>query len=455
MGADGKGSLIDFDSPDVFAAAGTPKKMLEQFARQLASVSENPLSGYAFKRILSDRDITPEQEGGDLLIRANGTGFTRTVEKYLHNYGLPEDLVEVTMLEDLNKIFEPDGTFTDIGIQRHENGNWELYLEEEEKGRVLLANTGSGVKTILLVLAFLHLVPHIENKNLSEYLFGFEELENNLHPALQRRLLLYLKNIATEKGCKIFLTTHSNVSIDLFAEDEDAQILHVTHNRNQGSVRAVTTYVDNKGILDDLDVRASDLLQANGVIWVEGPSDRIYFNRWVKIFSNDAFQEGVHYQCVFYGGRLLAHLSADDPDVDEDEALKILRVNRNAVILMDSDKERMNQPINATKKRIVREMEQIKVMSWVTKGREVENYIPPEAIAAYYGRNGLNGPGRYGDFADYLRHIKSGEGKRFEKNKVLFADRISRHITKENARSVLDLEKQMFDVIKRIREWNK
>ena len=454
LDANGQANLVDFDVPETFQAAGFPKSRLEIFVRPLMPSIKNPFSDYKFRRILSDRDITPEQEGKDLGIDANGSGFTSTVEKYLHDYGLPENLIERTILDALNKVFEPDGTFIDIGIQRHGDGSWEVYLEEEEKGRILLANTGSGIKTILLVLAFLYLVPHVEGKEPGEYLFGFEELENNLHPALQRRLLLYLRNFAWETGCRIFLTTHSNVSIDLFSEDEQAQILHVNHDGSQASVRAVTTYVHNRGILDDLDVRASDLLQANGVVWVEGPSDRIYFNRWVEIFSDDSLREGVHYQCVFYGGRLLAHLSADDPDVDEDEALKILRVNRHAVVIMDSDKERSNQPISSTKKRIVSEMDNVGGMSWVTKGREIENYLPAQAIAAHYGRSTAKAPTQFADFAAYLSRIKAGEGKRFERKKTLFAERVSRHITLDNARSMLDLEKRMSEAVRRIRKWN-
>ena len=50
-----------------------------------------------------------------------------------------------------------------------------------------VSHTGSGIKTILLVLVFLYLVPRIERRTLADYVFGFEELENNLHPALQRR----------------------------------------------------------------------------------------------------------------------------------------------------------------------------------------------------------------------------------------------------------------------------
>jgi putative ATP-dependent endonuclease of the OLD family len=212
-------------------------------------------------------------------------------------------------LDDLNCIFEPDASFTRIlvqqlGDEKAINERWEVFLEESEKGRIPLSQSGSGLKTVLLVLIYLYLVPEIEKKELSHYLFGFEELENNLHPALQRRLLSYLRKKAVEKGCRFFLTTHSSVAIDLFASDDQAQILHVTHDGKRASVRTVKTYIENCGVLDDLDIRASDLLQSNGIVWVEGPTDRLYFNHWIDVWTDRKLKEGTHYQCVFYGGRL-------------------------------------------------------------------------------------------------------------------------------------------------------
>ncbi len=41
----------------------------------------------------------------------------------------------------------------------------------------------------------------------------------------------------------------------------------------------VEHFLDKNSILSDIGFKASDILQANGVIWVEGPSDRIYINR--------------------------------------------------------------------------------------------------------------------------------------------------------------------------------
>jgi putative ATP-dependent endonuclease of OLD family len=196
------------------------------------------------------------------------------------------------------------------------------------------------------------------------------------------------------------------VAIDLFAHDTEGQVLHVTHDRTCAALKRVVTYVDNRGILDDLDIRASDFLQANGIVWLEGPSDRLYFNRWMELISNGAIREGAHYQCVFYGGRLLAHLSASDPTVDVDDVVRILRVNRNAILIVDSDKATSKQQINSTKQRLLDEIKALDGVAWLTAGREVENYIPDSVIAALYPKADLTDRTGYSDFVDTLEAIK-------------------------------------------------
>lgn len=425
----------------------------QDYEKRLAERKGNPFSGFVFRRLQAERDIVPEPDTDSLDIAANGRGLTNAFQNFINKASLPSDLIEKLLLGELNRIFEPDATFTDITVQKLNTGNWELYIEEAEKGRVSLTHSGSGIKTILLLLAFLHLVPVIQNVSPSQYLFGFEELENYLHPAIQRRLLLYLREKAVEVGFRVFLTTHSSVAIDLFASDDRAQILHVTHDGRCASVKRTITYVDNRGILDDLDIRASDLLQANGIVWLEGPSDRLYFNRWIDLWSDGKIKEGAHYQCVYYGGRLLAHLSANDPQIDPDETVKILKVNRNAILLIDSDQKKEGEPINQTKKRLLSEIEGVGGIGWVTVGKEIENYIPKAAIGALYGSATAPDCGRYEHFADYLDRFRKGEGLKYSRNKVLFAERVTPRITKENM-ATLDLNQRLEEVCKRIKAWN-
>ena len=207
-------------------------------------------------------------------------------------------------------------------------------------------------------------------------------------------------------------------------------------------------------VLDDLDVRASDLLQSNGVVWVEGPSDRIYIKRWIELWTGSELIEGAHYQCVFYGGRLLAHLSADDPQIQTEELVKILQVNRNAILVLDSDRNQEGEELNATKKRLISEFENMDGISWVTAGREVENYIPLEALRKHYSDDSHNPFYRFQLFREHLNNIIPGEGERFSKNKVLYAEMICSHFTKENLAGVLDLKERLNTVCDRIRTWN-
>jgi hypothetical protein len=337
---------------------------------------------------------------------------------------------------------------------RSDDAHWEIFLQEEKKGRVPVSQSGSGLKTILLVLSFLYLAPEIENVNRSNIIYAFEELENNLHPALQRRLLLFLRNVALRDKCVFFLTTHSNVFIDLFSADEHAQIIHVNHDGETSAAKRVSTYIESRGILDDLDVRASDLLQSNGIIWVEGPSDRLYINRWIEIWTNGQLREGAHYQCVFYGGRLLAHLDVEELNERQKSKIQTLRVNRNAAILIDSDKRSSGDSINRTKRRIIEEIDEVGGLAWVTEGREVENYLPRQAIRSLFGVQSARAINKFGDPVKYLNRVSPGAGDRYLRSKVVFAEKVREHITREGMKRRLDLADKVDELCKRIKKWN-
>lgn len=430
-----------------------------QYANNLSGLlSRNPFKGKLFRRLAAERDIVQESDNQNnpIEVQDNGRGITNMIQCFLNKSNLPSDLVEVTLLNALNQVFGPDGQFTHIVCQQHQNGLWEIYLGQANKGRVALSQSGSGLKTIIQALCFIHLLPVVAKKNAQECIFAFEELENNLHPALQRRLLTYIATQARENNFIVFLTTHSNVAIDIFNTQSDAQIIHVTHDGETASCRTVKAFVEHSGVLDDLDVRASDLLQSNGIIWVEGPSDRVYLNRWIDLWSNGTLVEGNHYQCVFYGGRLLAHLSGQASDDEGDEGVSILKVNRNAIVVIDSDKRARATPINATKKRVIDEIEGVGGMSWVTHGREVENYITPAILTKWRTSLGVVIPtqDQYSSFFDYLDTLDSGLGTKFSAQKPLLAEQIAAVTSRDDLVATTLLAERLTQVCARIRRWN-
>ena len=382
------------------------------YQKNLCNSIETPFEKKFFRRVLAERDITPETNSNTILVESNGKGITTAIQSFINKSKLRSELIEVDMLDALNEIFSNDAVFTDIVCQLHDTNLWEIYLEEKNKGRIALSKSGSGLKTVITVLVSLFIVPEIEKKPLSNYTFGFEELENNIHPSLLRKLNDYIYNLSIEHDFIYFLTTHSNVLIDQVSKQDDAQILHVTQSDGKSNCNVAKTYIANNGILDDLDIRASDLLQSNGIIWVEGPSDRIYLNKWISLWSDNTLKEGTHYQIIFYGGRLVSHLSGLTPD-DESDGIFILSANRNSFIMMDSDKKTKVSRLKPSVKRIKEEFEQLKLPYWITKGKEIENYISSDVVNEFLNISSSSQVDSYDSFFDYLDTLKTGREKVF------------------------------------------
>lgn len=123
-------------------------------------------------------------------------------------------------------------------------------------------------------------------------------------------------------------------------------------------------------------------MNSNCVIWVEGPSDRIYLKHLIDLLSDDELHEGQHYSVMFYGGKLLSHLTADDPQMVS-ELISLLKINRNSAILIDSDRKKHGGWVNETKRRIKNEAQETGAYVWTSQGREIENYFKPEFWASH------------------------------------------------------------------------
>lgn len=260
------------------------------------------LARKVFQRLAAERDIQPESAGVELTLSQEGRGATNIIRRYLNTADAryPRELIRHELLGALNEVFGPDGEFTEITVRHHDDSppsgiskdSWEVFLGEERKGLVALSRSGSGLKTVILVLLHLLVVPEFKGRDRSEFVFAFEELENNLHPALLRRLFKFIESYALQEKVTVFLTTHSSTALDFFGLLPHAQIIHVLHDGQSATTQPVAAHFDKLGVISELGAKPSDLLQANGIIWVEGPSDCIYVNRWVGLFSNGELQEG-------------------------------------------------------------------------------------------------------------------------------------------------------------------
>lgn len=230
-----------------------------------------------------------------------------------------------------------------------------------------LSSLGTGTHEVIILAAAATV---LENSVLC-----VEEPELHLHPLLQKKLITYLSEATTNQ---YLFTTHSAHLLDT----EWAEIFHVHYTNDQTVVSAISSTKEKSNICHNLGYRASDILQSNCIIWVEGPSDRIYIKHWLSSID-DSLIEGVHYSIMFYGGRLFSHLTADDLDDENyrvNDFISVRKLNRNTTIVFDSDKSGSRVRLNKTKKRLKEEFNKGPGFAWVTKGREIENYIDPDVI---------------------------------------------------------------------------
>jgi putative ATP-dependent endonuclease of OLD family len=276
-----------------------------------------------------------------------------------------------------------------------------------------------------------------------------EEPEIHLHPELQR---YFLRFIAEKTENTYYITTHSNVFLDAHP---NVNICHVRFDGVKSTVEQAETTQRGRDVLTDMGYKASDLLQSNGVIWVEGPSDRIYLKRWLELMGAD-FAEGIHYAVGFYGGSVRAHFTfADDPVED---LVQALRINRNALLITDRDGDSETSQLSKHKDRVLKELGP--GSCWVTKGREIENYLHPALIERYlaqrYGRAirvRLSMDGRLDNSLSTATKNETGAKVRYSDEKVAYARQFCGLMTLEDL-NVSDLREWLNRVIAHIRKWN-
>lgn len=222
---------------------------------------------------------------------------------------------------------------------------------------------GDGLQSLLIILFPIFL------RKEEETLVFIEEPEQHLHHSWQKLLVETL--LCDEfKNMQYFISTHSPAFINadktaLFSVDRDANDL--------SSVVPVNLDEHKRDIVHALGFRPSDLLQANYLLFVEGPSDRYYISKLLKMHKPN-WEEGKDYKIVVLGGNNFRHI-LNDGNKNTLEAL--LSINGKIGIILDSDKTSEDEEIKDPNKVAIRALfEEKGLFVWITGLREIENYIP-------------------------------------------------------------------------------
>ena len=439
-----------------------PQDKINQSSGIIRSYLGKPLSGYQMRRINAERYIRAESHnrGNDIFrvdsITADGTQATQVIDRLVNKAGERSGLVHGSLLRTLNGILAPDCSFQRISALDVADQRSEVHLEDSSGRLIPLSGMGSGIKTILLVLLNTLVIPRL-NHSIEpwRWVFAFEELENNLHPAILRRLIKYLCDHVETSRATLFITTHSTIVVDILTARKDAQIIHVRRNEESSTTSSVSCRNTQVQTLQDMGIRPSDVLLSNVVLWVEGPSDKTYLNKWIDLFSGGRLREFVHYQFIFLAGSLGAHYtfaSSDPSEAEVNSLIEALRINHNAAMILDSDKRSEAWELKPHVKKLQQSKDK-DVFFWLTDGREMENYIPPSVMKAYFGVDLAEDR----KFESVFEATETIEGhKSWRDRKPEYAHRIVERpeYTKEALAGWLDLEARCSELVNQIAIWN-
>jgi len=234
-----------------------------------------------------------------------------------------------------------------------------------------LNKRGSGIRRMVLMSSFLADVEqNTKNSKDGDIVYAIEEPETSMHPNLQKNLIEALKELSKSKGYQIFISTHSPALMRLL---ETSSIRYVEQDKNGKSQinffndDVAKKIVENLGILPNI---------GKVVVCVEGENDENFLlniNQGINELKN----------IIDLKSGLLAIIPLRGSNLKNWINRYILQ-NTNAIEFHLYDKDSDNK--------YEKDIERVKgrkdgSCGFLTKKREIENYIHREIIEEEFGIN--------------------------------------------------------------------
>ena len=135
-------------------------------------------------------------------------------------------------------------------------------------------------------------------------------------------------------------------------------------------------------------------------------------------------------------------------------------MNPNIVVVCDGDRSAKDAPLKHRVRRIREEVDRIPAGHvWITRAREIENYIPNGVLEQALNVSSLPDPGQFDSFFPRQRSRRKSyveenlNGRHIDKMKLAMSS--VPHMTRDVMESRFDWNEQMAKIVKRIESWNR
>ncbi len=253
------------------------------------------------------------------------------------------------------------------------------------------SSLGDGIKAALNILFEALKFKYIKDEkdfNYNSLCLIIDEFDMNMHQNLSSTVFKSIIEISNVKSTnnQIILSSHSNSFIDQ-CENVDISINNIClSEKSLSSVQLITNKKDLITAFKEIGYKPSSFFISNGIIWVEGPSDIIYINFLIKIYSrfhgNDEFIRGKHFDFILYGGSNIKHHNLSDYFTDN--FINILNINPNCFIVFDRDNygtSKANSSEN-NKKKIIEALNN-EDKYFMTQGSYIEYYLEQSDLQTF------------------------------------------------------------------------
>jgi hypothetical protein len=172
-----------------------------------------------------------------------------------------------------------------------------------------LAQYGSGVEQMLVLAS--EIVRHGAHR-----IILVEEPEAHFHPHLQREFIRFLRNEQSSLAHQYLVATQSSVFIDEFINMQ-GRIYFVHREQTEELMRPKYSQIEpfdvkkSQDVFRKLGARPSDLLLANGVLVVEGPTDKNVYTDWARKMGKPFEEAGIEVIDVEGAGNIKKYLGSN------------------------------------------------------------------------------------------------------------------------------------------------